>query len=231
MSSIPTHEPQVVLFDMDGVLFDTMPTHVRSWAETATHYGLTAKRDEFYLFEGMKGTQTIRELYIREKQEEPSPEFVDEVYRYKCTRFRAHGSCVAPIPGVERLVRYLSGRGVKIGVVTGSSRCNAEERIEKYFGDLITPRQIVTADDVEHGKPHPEPYLRGVDLFGTSKEEVFVVENAPLGVRSAVDAGLFTIAVTTGPIPEYTLRGEGADLVMPDMDALYVLWKHTYGHR
>lgn len=229
MVPIPTHEPSVVLFDMDGILFDTMPIHVSSWADTANHFGLVAKKEEFYLFEGMKGTQTIEELFIRQYNSKPSSEFVEQAYEYKCASFRASDIPIRPIPGVSNLIRYMTSRGLKIGVVTGSTRNNAEERVLKYFSEFIDSKYIVTADDVTHGKPNPEPYLRGAELFNAAPDEVLVIENAPLGVRSSADAGLFTIAVTTGPIPEYVLRNEGGNLIMPNMNALLVWWKHSYG--
>lgn len=228
MIPIPAHEPEVVLFDMDGVLFDTMPIHVSSWAETATHYGLRARVEEFYLFEGMKGTQTVKELYRRQKGKEPAPEYVEEVYRHKCAAFRASKTPILPIEGVGQLVRYMAERGIQIGVVTGSTRHNAEERILRDFSDIIDPKNMITADEVTNGKPDPEPYTRGGELFDTDPSSILVIENAPLGVRSAVDAGLFTIAVTTGPIPEHTLRQEGANLIMGNMKALQVWWQHTF---
>ena len=82
---------------------------------------------------------------------------------------------------------------------------------------------------MEKGKPDPEPYLRGMSLTGHCAGETLVVENAPLGVRSAVAAGAFTVAVATGPIPEEILRHEGANLIFPNMRALLAWWRVTYG--
>ena len=84
---------------------------------------------------------------------------------------------------------------------------------------------IVTSFDVEHGKPNPEPYLKGLLKAGVSPEEGIVVENAPLGVRAAVAAGIFTIAVNTGPLPDKALADEGADIIFPTMSALRDAWK------
>ena len=78
----------------------------------------------------------------------------------------------------------------------------------------------MTAFDVEHGKPHPEPYLKGLKKAHAMPDEAFIIENAPLGVKAGVAAGVFTIAVNTGPIPEKQLQEAGADLIYPDMSAL-----------
>jgi beta-phosphoglucomutase-like phosphatase (HAD superfamily) len=80
--------------------------------------------------------------------------------------------------------------------------------------------QLITAYDVTHGKPHPEPYLKAWERSGFKKEECCVVENAPLGVRAAKSAGLFTIAVNTGILENERLSQEKADLVLPNMHAL-----------
>ena len=81
---------------------------------------------------------------------------------------------------------------------------------------------MVTAFDVRHGKPNPEPYLKGLQKADVCAGEAMVVENAPLGVKAAVAAGIFTAAVNTGPIPDEQLRKAGANLIFPDMDVLNV---------
>jgi beta-phosphoglucomutase-like phosphatase (HAD superfamily) len=83
---------------------------------------------------------------------------------------------------------------------------------------------MVTAFDVKHGKPAPEPYLKGLEKCGVHPWEAMVVENAPLGVRAAVAAQCFTIAVNTGPLPDEMLTNEGANLIFPRMTALSDAW-------
>ena len=80
---------------------------------------------------------------------------------------------------------------------------------------------MVTAFDVKHGKPHPEPYLMGLRKGGNLKpNQAIAIENAPLGVESAVAAGIFTIAVNTGPLPNSTLTDAGASIVLSSMEEL-----------
>ena len=67
---------------------------------------------------------------------------------------------------------------------------------------------------------HPEPYLKGLEKTGAKINEAFIVENAPLGVRSGNSAGIFTVAVTTGPIDKDILYKEGADIVFGSMNEL-----------
>ena len=89
---------------------------------------------------------------------------------------------------------------------------------------MFHKEKMVTAFDVKHGKPHPEPYLMALKKSGLKPWEVLVVENAPLGVESAASAGLFTIAVNTGPLDAAVLVNSGADIVLDDMENLYEKW-------
>lgn len=80
---------------------------------------------------------------------------------------------------------------------------------------------MVTAFDVKHGKPDPEPYLMGLQKGGDLKpNQAIVIENAPLGIESAVRAGIFTIAVNTGPLPDSVLADAGASVVFDSMETL-----------
>ena len=79
---------------------------------------------------------------------------------------------------------------------------------------------MVTAYDVKKGKPDPEPYLMALEKAGLQPNEAMVVENAPLGVRSAKGAGIFTVAVNTGILKDEDLWQAGADVVLADMAAL-----------
>ena len=87
---------------------------------------------------------------------------------------------------------------------------------------------MVTAFDVKHGKPYPEPYLMGLEKAGRAlglttplpASQAVVVENAPLGIQAAKAAGIFCIAVNTGPLEDQILYDAGADIVLPGMAEL-----------
>lgn len=231
IAPLPPEEPKLVLLDMDGVLVDSMPIHDYAWKTAADKYKLKYETGEFFRAEGMKGRDTIILLHRKTFDEEPTEDFIEEVYAYKTHLFEERqADLLRPIPYVKELILYLREvRGIDLGVVTGSTTANALSRIGTYFEGLFTEEQLITADKVEKGKPDPEPYLRGMSLTGHSAGETLVVENAPLGVRSAVAAGAFTVAVATGPIPEEILRHEGANLIFPNMRALLAWWRVTYG--
>lgn len=77
---------------------------------------------------------------------------------------------------------------------------------------------------MKRGKPNPEPYLCGLKKAGVMPWEAIVVENAPLGVRAAVAANVFTVAVNTGPLPQKMLADEGANLIFESMPSFRDSW-------
>ena len=87
---------------------------------------------------------------------------------------------------------------------------------------------MVTAFDVKYGKPNPEPYLMGLQKAGVKPNEAIVVENAPLGVRAGVAAGIFTVALNTGPLHDEALTSEGANLLFPSMNDFEANWEEFF---
>ena len=124
------------------------------------------------------------------------------------------------MPGADRVLRYVGEAGLTRVVVTGSGQRSLLERLVECYPGCFSEERVVSSKDVKHGKPHPEPYLMGLERVGVKPWEAIVVENAPLGVQAAVAANIFTIAVNTGPLPPQALLDAGANLLFPSMDAL-----------
>lgn len=204
-------------FDMDGVLYDSMPAHSRSWQETAQAFGLSMTEDDVYRFEGQTGKRTINLLYQTAYGRDATEEETKAVYEYKTKLFGMYNSGALIAHATEVVEAFAPLRRV---IVTGSSQTSLLERIEERFPGAFTSDTMITGRDVQHGKPHPEPYLMAQRLAGVSATESIVIENAPRGVRSASTAGCFTIAVNTGPLADEVLWAEGAHLVLPDMQTL-----------
>lgn len=112
-------------------------------------------------------------------------------------------------------------------VVTGSGQLSLLDKLNHYFPDIFQRELMVTAFDVKYGKPNPEPYLMALQKAGIQANEAVVIENAPLGVRAGVAAGIFTIALNTGPLPDEVLLQEGANILFPSMAAFNENWE-TY---
>ena len=215
---------RAVLFDMDGVLYNSMPSHAKAWHRAMAHFGYDLPEQEAYMHEGRTGASTINIVSRRQRGVEESEERIQEIYRVKSQFFNEY-SPAEPMPGALELLRKLQAQGLKILIVTGSGQASLLDRLNHHFPGVFCRELMVTAFDVKHGKPDPEPYLMGLHKGALRAEECVVVENAPLGVRAAKAAGIFTIAVNTGPLPDNALTDEGADLLLPSMQALCDAWE------
>lgn len=215
---------KAVLFDMDGVLYDSMPNHATSWHESMKQYGLKMKPEEAYTYEGMRGVETIKLLARQQWHRELTDEEAAKMYETKSQMF---SQCppARVMPGIKALMHQVKDAGLKIVIVTGSGQRSLLGKLEEEFPGLVNSELTVTSFDVKHGKPDPEPYLCGLSKAQVGPTEAMVVENAPLGVRSAVAAGIFTIAVNTGPLPNSDLQREGANLIFPTMQSLSDAWQ------
>ena len=209
-------EPKAALFDMDGVLYDSMPNHAIAWQQSMAFFGIHMTAQDAYATEGARGIDTIRNMVLQQKGEEITLERAQEMYDEKTRRF--HALSEAPVmPGVLEVMKEMKAHGWRIGVVTGSGQRPLINRLLTDFSDFLDEQHIVTAYDVKRGKPAPDPYLMGMKKAGTQPWETVVIENAPLGVKAGVAAQAFTIAVNTGPLPDETLLQAGADRLFPDM--------------
>ena len=217
--------PKAVLFDMDGVLYDSMRFHARAWYETATRHQLNSTPELFYLYEGRTGESTINELYQKTFQRDATDEEKKSIYEEKATLFNRYNDGKA-MQGATEVLKAVKASGLQTLVVTGSGHHSLINKLEHTYPGYFKREKMVTAFDVKLGKPHPEPYLMGLKKAGVNPHEAFVVENAPMGVQAGVAAGIFTIAVNTGPLDDRVLLDAGADLLYPNMTALAEDWNN-----
>lgn len=222
-NGLKTFHPRAVLFDMDGVLYDSMPRHARAWHEAMQKFGIDMPEYEAFRVEGMRGVE-ICQIKAREQlHREITEDEAERMYQEKAKHFASYGDPLK-MESVEELMRKMKADGMRIGVVTGSGQRPLIQRLCHDFEGLIESPFIVTSYDVTRGKPEPEPYLKGLEKVGVAATEAIVVENAPLGVRAAVAANIFTVAVNTGPLPEQMLTDEHADLVFERMADFCEAW-------
>ena len=216
--------PKVVLFDMDGVLYDSMPNHAIAWQESMAKFGIHMTADDAYATEGARGVDTIRQMVLLQQRRIISEEEAQKMYDLKSKTF--HSLPEAPVmPGVLSLMQQIHDSGLLCGVVTGSGQRPLINRILSDFGAFVDETHITTAYDVQRGKPYPDPYLMGLQKAGNLQPwQAIVVENAPLGVRSGHAARIFTVAVNTGPLPNNELLAGGANLIFSDMEDFSRSW-------
>lgn len=226
----PRFEPKAVLFDMDGVLFDSMPFHARAWAKTFQRHGFDFVERDAYLNEGRTGEAVINDYFQRKFGRNATKAESDMLYAEKGQLFEQYGA-VKPIADVYALLQHIKQQGLAIFIVTGSAQHSLLDTLNTHFPDIFEKEKMVTAFDVKHGKPDPEPYLMALQKAHAAPWQAVVVENAPLGVLSATRAGIFTVAVNTGPLLAEELAEAGADIVLPSMKNLLNIWPTIYPNR
>ena len=222
--SFDSFQPQAVLFDMDGVLYDSMPNHARCWQEAMAKFGLKMTAADVYATEGMRGVETIRLMVKAQQGRDISEDEAQMMYDEKARLFGLLPK--APImDGVLDLMEKIKTADMGIVVVTGSGQRPLIERLQHDFKGFVTADKIVSAYDVTRGKPAPDPYLMGLQKAGNLQPwQGIVVENAPMGVRAGVAAKIFTIAVNSGPLPNTNL----ANIVFDRMTQLRDAWKSEH---
>ena len=212
-------------FDMDGVLFDSMPNHAIAWEEVMKQHALPFTARDCYLNEGRTGESVIREAMWKVRQRDATPEEISTIYAEKSayfTQLEQQTGGTDTIPGVADVLRYVEACGDQIWVVTGSGMRSLLDNLNTVLPAVFARERMITAFDVVKGKPDPEPYLKAWERSGLSKEQCVVIENAPLGVKSGKAAGLTVYAVNTGVLSLEDLKEAGADQVFESMRELLV---------
>lgn len=201
---------KAVLFDMDGVLYDSMPNHERSWMAAFEAYGVPFEASDAYLNEGRTGRSTVQTTIRKAFGREATEAEIEGIYAKKSEIIK---TCPAApmIREMHDFVVRLRNEGIKTLVVTGSKQPQLMSRLWTDYG--FRRDEIVNGEDVRHGKPDPEPYLIAIERAGLRADECVVVENAPLGIRSAKAAGCYCIAVNTGKLSDQVLLEAGADRI------------------
>ena len=222
-----TFRPKAVLFDMDGVLINSMPNHAVAWQRSMATFGIRMTAADAYATEGARGIDTIRTMVKAQQGKEISLEEAQRMYDVK-TRMFGDMPRADVRPCAYALLEQIHRDGLQICIVTGSGQRPLINRLTTDFAPFVCEEKIITAYDVQRGKPNPDPYLMGMERCATLPWETIVVENAPLGVQAGHAAKAFTFGVNTGPLPDDQLWEAGADCVLPSMNELCARWKRLF---
>ncbi len=187
------------IFDLDGTLVDSMPTHYRAWREAFQRYGAPAevfRWAEYMAHGGMAAKDIVEDINNTHGLKLPPAEVAD----YKRRRYDEllEHETLPVIEETVGLVRELVREGIPCAIGTGSwpKGANATLRsagIEGLFSIMVTPV------DVEAGKPAPDIFLRCAELMGVAPQDCVVFEDAEPGIRAAQAAGMAVVRVAEGP--------------------------------
>ena len=193
-----------VIFDMDGVITNTMPDHFRVWKKVFTEKGIHVTHLDIYSREGQRGINSVREIFRENNRSIGSTE-AKRILRDKEELFKRIVKRRF-IVGARKFLHYLDKKGLTLALVTGTSRHELHRILPDYIYNLF--KVIITGNDVKHGKPHPEPYLKALRKLKMKPAQTVVIENAPFGIQSAKDAAIRCLALTTSLPRQYLNRAD-----------------------
>lgn len=202
-----------VIFDMDGVITNTMPEHFRTWRSIFLREGIHVSYEDIYKREGQPGLSSVTEIF-KEHGKELSHQKAKAILKKKEVLFKRMVK-TRFIPGARSFLKRLHKEQISLALVTGTSRHELNRILPPNVRALFSV--IVTGNDVRNGKPHPEPYRRCLKKLKVKSAHAVVIENAPFGIRSAKRAGLHCLALSTSLPPRYLHE---ADMVFSSVKEL-----------
>ena len=189
---------KAIVFDSDGVLVDSMPSHYKAWKIAFKKVcNIDVDRRTIYLLEGMRGIDLVKKVFELKNfsGNDTAQKIAEQVSQQKNEVFRKFLFSSPPkaYEGVENLIMNLVD--CKKAVVSGSARKDVEALLQRSLGQVNPFDVLVTADDIKKGKPDPSSFIEALNKINICASEAMVVENAPLGIEAANKAGIQSIVV------------------------------------
>jgi sugar-phosphatase len=195
-----------MLFDMDGVLVSSIASVNRCWRLWAKHYGVQVAED-YEIPHGVRAVEVMHSLA-------PDVDPVEGLRLIEDMEIEDVHDIVT-LPGAAMLLQSLPLE--RWAIVTSATHRLLVARLRA--AKLPVPDRLISANDVQRGKPDPQPYVMGAALLGVSTKDCVVFEDAPSGVRAGVASGARVVGVL-GTTPAEVLREEGASWIVPSLTAV-----------
>jgi beta-phosphoglucomutase family hydrolase len=214
--SSSTQPPFGAIFDWDGVIIDSGQLHAESWRSLAKELGKSIASDSFIRGFGMKSARIIQEIHGWSSEPAEIARLVgrkEALYREIVAR-----SDIAALAGVAAWLAQLKNAGIPCAVASSTHRLNIDAVLDR-IGLKSAFRVIISAEDVEHGKPHPEVFEKAAARLGIAPQRCVVFEDAHVGIEAGHAAGMKVIAVTTTHRAEQL---QAAECVVRRLDELTV---------
>jgi beta-phosphoglucomutase len=211
-------KPQAVIFDMDGVIVDSMPYHFIAWYEALRPYGVRVTCFDVFAKEGEQWEKSLR-YFLRRAGIKPTAQLLAEIFARRRKIFKKNFKRFLFKGAVELLFR-LKNNGYLLGLVTGTPLAQVKKILPPRIFNLF--EAVITGDRVKKGKPHPQPYLTAACALKLKPKRCLVIENAPFGIESAGKAGMYCVAVTTSLPAQYLGM---ADMVVDTLEDVSLLIK------
>jgi phosphoglycolate phosphatase len=206
--------PRAILFDFNGVIINDEPQHCAALIETLASYQYTLDEAGYYRdYLGFDDRECFRFTFRRMGLPEDDRRIAEAIERKAVRYERAIRASMVLVPGAADFIRAAATDGIRLAVVSGALRREIE-LVLSTAGLLPLFETIVAAEDVDQCKPDPAGYLKGLEWFKLTRDEVVVIEDSLPGLAAAHAAGLRCAMITTSH-PASALGG--ADLVWEDL--------------
>lgn len=212
---MPTNKTRAVIWDMDGVIVDSLPYHSRAWIHTLECRGVCMTEEEYKTFFGLRNDSLIRKKLGEDISEDAINEIAREKEEYYHTLIEGN---LKPLPGAVELIKALPDHGFHSAIASSAPK----ETIERLLRKLGVWQYIsvdVAGKEVTEGKPSPQIYLLAAEKLGAAPRDCVVIEDAIAGIEGAKAAGMKCLAVATTHPPEKLF---GADMVVETLEAVSV---------
>ena len=179
------------LFDLDGTLIQSLHQHFIAWKKAFKQYGVKINENDYYYLEGSKLSEIVKIISKKKKILNPD---ITKIIQFKENNYNSKAK-IKFYFGVKKFIEKLINNKIKIGIVTAGQKERLYKSLPLSFLNKFDV--IVTGNDTKKGKPSPEPYLLGCKLLDLNIKNCVVIENAPIGIKSAKAAGMFCIGISS----------------------------------
>lgn len=185
---------KAIIFDMDGVISDTNQIHAQIESELLKLFNINISEEEIIAkYSGVRTDHFFRKLLQQNNIEHDVGELINDKHHKFISKLEQEGA--KSIPGVVKLIGELQKIGFKLAVASGSEK-RLVKLILEQVGVIDKFDEIISAEEVTHGKPHPDIFLLAAEKLSVSPEECVVIEDSINGMQAANAAGMKCIGLT-----------------------------------
>ena len=176
---------KLAIFDLDGTLIDSVKVHSEAWSDSCKSFGYCIPESYFYNLTGMTSTSVGEKLV---KDFRISENIIDDLIQYKSKLYFDNIYKIDVFENILEILKDYKSKNIKVALATGSKRKNVLEILKVKGLNLFD--FVLTGDELEHSKPHPDAFLRCLEHFKCSPKDAVIYEDSVSGFKAAEQANI-----------------------------------------